>query len=319
VVDRQVIVGLNAVIVAVVRTEPRILTVRPEEEGLACEGAPALPFGPFDAVGDRTLELGLRRWVRERTDLELGYAEQLYTFGDRFRDPREREGGPRLLSIGYLALAAALPASALTTDWYRLLPWEEHRNGMPPLIANEILPALSAWAGEGTDPMTRRQRRDRITATFPSETTAWNDESVLERYELLYEAGLVREASAAEMRPGNRFGEHMALDHRRILATAIARIRGKLKYRPLVFDLLPPTFSLLDLQTTVEALAGRRTHKQNFRRFIETTGLVERTGSQIRSTGGRPADAFRFRRETLREHPTPGVKIPRSTQSTNKS
>lgn len=311
-VDRQVIVGLNAVIVAVVGAQPRILTVRPEDEGLPAEGAPALPFGPFDAVGDRTLELGLRRWVRERTDLELGYAEQLYTFGDRFRDPREREGGPRLLSIGYLALASALPASALTTDWYRLLPWEEHRNGMPPLISDAILPALIAWAEEGTDQTTRRQRRERIAATFPSDAASWNDEAVLERYELLYEAGLVHEASTAEKRSGNRFGEHMALDHRRILATAIARIRGKLKYRPLVFDLLPPTFSLLDLQTTVEALAGRRTHKQNFRRFIEATGLVERTGNQIRSTGGRPADAFRFRRETLREHPAPGVKLPRS-------
>ena len=97
----------------------------------------------------------------------------------------------------------------------------------------------------------------------------------------------------------------MALDHRRMIATAIARVRGKIKYRPLVFDLMPPAFSLFDLQTTVEALAGRRTHKQNFRRFVETTGLVERTGRQIRSTGGRPADAFRFRREALGERPAP--------------
>jgi hypothetical protein len=308
-VDRQVILGLNAVIVAVTHGQPCVLTVRPEREGLAAEDASALPFGPFDAVGDRTLELGLRRWVRERTDLELGYVEQLYTFGDRFRDPREREGGPRLLSIGYLALVPALPASALTAAWYDLLPWEDHRRGMPAVIAGEILPALEAWMAEAGDASLRRQRQERIAATFAVEPTAWNDEAVLERYELLYEAGLVHEVGFAR-----GFGRQMALDHRRILATAIARIRGKLKYRPLVFDLLPSTFSLFDLQTTVEALAGRRTHKQNFRRFIEGTGLVERTGSQIRATGGRPADAFRFRREALSEHPAPGVKIPRAKQ-----
>ena len=45
----------------------------------------------------------------------------------------------------------------------------------------------------------------------------------------------------------------MALDHRRMLATAIARLRGKIKYRPVVFELMPPAFTLLQLQRTVEA------------------------------------------------------------------
>lgn len=303
--ERQVSIGLNAVIVAVARAVPRVLTVRPQHEGLTPDGTSALPFGPFDAVGDRTLEIGLRRWVRERTQLELGYVEQLYTFGDRFRDAREREGGPRLLSIGYLALAAALPANATSAAWYRLLPWEDHRDGRPPIIDAEIIPALHMWAKASDDVTTQQTRSERIVLTFPHDPTSWNDDAVLERYELLYEAGLVHEADDARA----AFGTAMVLDHRRIVATAIARIRGKIKYRPLVFDLMPATFSLLDLQTTVEALAGRRTHKQNFRRFVETTGLVERTGRQIKATGGRPADAFRFRREALGERPAPGVKI----------
>ena len=70
----------------------------------------------------------------------------------------------------------------------------------------------------------------------------------------------------------------MALDHRRILATALGRVRGKLKYRPVVFELLPPTFTLSRLQRVVEALAGVRLHKQNFRRLVERGGLVEGTG-----------------------------------------
>ena len=58
-------------------------------------------------------------------------------------------------------------------------------------------------------------------------------------------------------------------DHRRILATGMARLRAKIKYRPAVFELMPPTFTLLQLQVAVEALAGRGLHKQNFRRLIE--------------------------------------------------
>ena len=64
----------------------------------------------------------------------------------------------------------------------------------------------------------------------------------------------------------------MVADHRRILATAIARLRGKIKYRPIVFELMPPSFTLLQLQRTVEALAGVRLHKPNFRRLVEQQG-----------------------------------------------
>ena len=102
----------------------------------------------------------------------------------------------------------------------------------------------------------------------------------------------------------------MALDHRRILATALGRLRGKIKYRPVVFELLPPTFTLLQLQRVVEALAGVRLHKQNFRRLVEHGGLVEGTGQLTPRPAAGPAELFRFRREVLRERPAPGVECP---------
>ncbi len=101
----------------------------------------------------------------------------------------------------------------------------------------------------------------------------------------------------------------MYLDHRRIAATALGRLRGKLTYRPVVFELLPDRFTLLQLQQVVEALAGVGLHKQNFRRLVEGAGLVEGTGEHAR-TGGRPAELFRFRREVLGERPRPGVGTP---------
>ena len=104
-------------------------------------------------------------------------------------------------------------------------------------------------------------------------------------------------------------GKSMIFDHRRILATAIARLRGKMKYRPVVFELMPPAFTLLELQRTVEAISGIRLHKQNFRRLVEGQGLVERTGKLTSSGRGRPAELFRFRREVLGERPSPGLRF----------
>ena len=129
---------------------------------------------------------------------------------------------------------------------------------------------------------------------------AWDEEKVLERYELLYEAGLMAEAlrdgrpAAQQWSNLPELGRPMEFDHRRILATALGRLRGKLKYRPVVFELLPPEFTLYDLQQTVEAISGTLLHKQNFRRLVEKGGLVEATGNVSTETGGRPARALPF-------------------------
>ena len=315
----SIVIGLNAVIVAVTDEEPRLLTVERSEHGMAGPGAhdPALPFGPLDPAGHRTLELGLRAWVREQTGLELGYVEQLYTFGDRHRDPRERSGGPRVLSIAYLALVregrVAGAGQARWRGFYEFLPWEDRRAGRSALVEKVLAPALGRWVAEATDGERRRARRERADIAFGLHGAAFDTERVLERYELLYEVGLVSEARRDARRPARGraagAGEPMALDHRRLLATALGRLRGKLRYRPVVFELLPATFTLLRLQRVVEALAGVRLHKQNFRRLVEQGGLVEGTGVIEPGPVGRPAELFRFRREVLRERLAPGVAV----------
>src|SRR6478609_2410829 len=217
--DPKIELGLNAAIVTVREQQPRILVVGP---GTAGTGAwDALPFGTFAPRAHRTLEIGLREWVKRQTGLKLGFGI---------------EGG-------------------------------------------------------------------------------WDEEKVLERYELLYEAGLMAEAMrdgrlAAQQWPElPELGRPMEFDHRRILATALGRLRGKLKYRPVVFELLPPEFTLLDLQKTVEAISGTLLHKQNFRRLVEQGGLVETTGNVSTETGGRPAKLYRFRREVVLERPAPGLRV----------
>jgi hypothetical protein len=311
-------IGLNAAIVSMMAGEPQILTVSP---GASPHAAPALPFGLFTPIKHRTLEIGLRDWVKDQTGLDLGYVEQLYTFGDRGRHAHPGDEGLHVVSIGYLALTrteeSPLGSGAQWRAWYAHLPWEDWRNGKPPILAEEIEPRLEEWAIRSEDAHTPRRplgRMDRYRMSF-GHSVPWDDERVLERYELLYEAGLVAEA-ARDGRAAARdwpllpaLGKPMAFDHRRILATAMSRLRGKLKYRPVIFELMPQTFTLFDLQRVVEAILGSYLHKQNFRRLVENAGLVEPTGHVAARTGGRPARVYRFRRSVLLERPAPGFRV----------
>jgi hypothetical protein len=313
-------IGLNAAIVAVLDNEPVALAVRGEAD--SASATDALPFGPFNPREHMTLEGGLRTWVHDQTGLDLGYAEQLYTFADRGRQEEPEDQAPHVVSIGYLALTQAAGHHGLTSgvwrSWYQYFPWEDWRRGRPEIIAREIEPRLKAWAERAAPPATPQRpiaRADRVRICFGLDGAAWDEEKVLERYELLYEAGLTDEAlrdgrSAAQVwtdRP--RLGLAMRADHRRILATAISRTRSKIKYRPVVFELMPDDFTLYELQKTVEAILGPHLHKQNFRRLVEGAGLVEPTGDVKTRTGGRPAKLFRFRREVLLERPAPGVRV----------
>jgi hypothetical protein len=299
-----------------------VLTVRAPRDGggQAVEG---LPFGPFDPEGQPTFELALREFVTRQTRFDLGYVEQLYTFGDEGRDAPLADvgaGAARVISVGYLALApSAVDTHAPDTawsSWQRFFPWEDWREGRPVLIDEAIAPALARWAGRSSS------RADRARMLFALDGGAWNEERVLDRYELLYEAALAPEAARdrrmaaggePDMAPAAdpRFGEPMISDHRRILATGLARLRGKLKYRPVIFELMGESFTLSALQRAVEAVAGVPLHKQNFRRAVERTGFVEGLGRMDPGAGGRPAELFRFRRELLSARPSLGISLPR--------
>jgi hypothetical protein len=319
----RVVIGLSAVIVAVTEDAPYVVVTRD-----ATEAVPGLPFGPFDPAGDRTLELSLRGWVSEQTGFNIGYVEQLYTFGDRGREMPLAEikgaGPDRVISISYLALtpsrAVLNRAGASWRSWYDFFPWEDWREGRPAIIDGAIAPKLMNWAETARDAATITQRRARARLAFALDGALWNEERALDRYELLYEAGLAPEAARDRARFDGRdpapmsaapgLGEPMISDHRRILATAMGRLRAKIKYRPVVFELAPERFTLLSLQRVVQAIAGLSLHKQNFRRLLGRSGLVEGTGVFDTSAGGRPAELFRCKRETLAERPVGGIHVP---------
>lgn len=321
-----VIIGLSAVIVSAAHSAagymPTVFTVRDAPQHELSDTADmlhnhdALPFGPFDPVHHRTLEIGLRAWVAEQTPFVPGYVDQLYTFGNKGRYAGQKEDGLRVVSVGYLALISGGDRQILAQNqgwrgWYDYFPLEDWRAGEPAALKDVIAPALQRWARAGESAAEKENRQTRINMCFGLGGAPWDEERVLERYELLYEARLLQESLRDKKLPMNDIvahtGKPMLYDHRRILATAMGRLRGKLKYRPVVFEMMDETFTLFQLQQTVEAIAGQNLHKQNFRRLVEGSGLVEETGQTSISAPGRPAALFRFRRDVLTERSATGV------------
>ena len=310
-------IGLNAAIVAVADNEPVVLIIRNDAE--VAGATDGLPFGPFSPVQHRTFEGGLRAWVHRQTGLELGYAEQLYTFGDRGRHAEPGDVGPHVVSIGYLALTQAKPSLDVQhgawRSWYQYFPWEDWRRGRPEILESHDRAAPARmdrcaahrrqWrAGQpaGSRAHLLRARRRRLGRREGSRALR-----AALRGRTCRRGGARwprrRQATGPSARAS---GVPMRFDHRRILATAIGRVRAKIKYRPVIFELMPDDFTLFELQRTVEAILGPHLHKQNFRRLVEGAGLVETTGEVKMRTGGRPAKLYRFRREVLLERPGSG-------------
>ena len=289
---------LIAVLAAVTANEPRVMTIR---------AGKALPSGPFES-SQSSLQAGLRDWIESQTGHPVGFLEQLYPFADGDRDPGAG-AGMRRISISYLGLVReqAAPGAGQPEwhGWYEYFQWEDRRDGADAQAAalDQIAAGLSAWAD--SDPHLQSQRRQRIDFTFGLNGWNWNEDLVLQRYELMYEAALIPEAGG---RPG--FGQPLPGDHRRILATGIARLRTKIKYRPVAFEIMPASFTLLQLQRTVEALVGLNLHKSNFRRQIDQQELIEETGETTAETRGRPAMLFRYRPSVLEARQMAGTRLP---------
>ena len=189
------------------------------------KGQFALPGG-FVHEGE-SLEEAAMRELREETGVSDVYLEQLYSFGEPGRDPRER-----VITIAYYALISAdrsqLAAGTDTTEaaWWR--------------VSN--LPAL-------------------------------------------------------------------AFDHRQILDYALERLRNKLEYTTVGFQLLSEKFSLTELQSVYEAILDKKLDKRNFRRKIELLKILKPT-SAYRRGGQRPARLYRFAAARFEKLKDKGILFP---------
>ena len=299
--NTQSIVELVPVLIAITNGSLRVLTV--------AQGA-LLPNGLLAPLR-HSLQAGVRMWVAKQTSQPMGYVEQLYTFVDT---RRQNEQGLPVLYVSYLGLVREAADSILHPDakWqdcYGYFPWEDLRTDGGQRDA--IVSRLRIWANSADTEEVRQKRLKRIHLCWGVEPENWSEEYVLQRYEMLYESGLI--AEAAEPQANFDFaltGQPMRHDHRRVLATALSRLRAKIKYRPVIFELMPPEFTLLQLQNSVEAISGRLLHKQNFRRQIQQQNLIEPSDTSVSGSKGRPAQLYRFRDDVLPEQLISDIGLP---------
>ena len=181
------------------------------------KGRWALPGG-FVNMGE-SLDEAARRELQEETGLERVYLEQLYSFGDVDRDPRER-----VVSVAH----------------YALVKLGDHR----------VRAATDA----------------REAAWF----AVWDTPS-------------------------------LAFDHDRIVQMALGRLKSKVRYQPLGFELLPPKFTLSQLQRVYEKILERPLDKRNFRKKILAMELLVELDEVEQDVAHRAARLYRFDRRKYRE------------------
>lgn len=181
------------------------------------EGRWALPGG-FVRL-EETIDEAARRELKEETGLESVYLEQLYTFGDLQRDPRER---------------------VVTVAYYALVRLSDHR----------------------------------VHAATDAREAAWFSLDDL---------------------------PELAFDHDQILETAHQRLRNKVRYQPIGFELLPAKFALRELQHLYEVILDKPLDKRNFRKKILSMGILEQLDEVEQDVAHRAARLFRFDRKKYRQ------------------
>lgn len=307
-------------------------------------GLDAWPGGFMEWEQDADTRQAAIRELREETGVAAPeWVEELASYSRNGRDPRQFAGyrdegsgewiarGARVTTAAYLMLTrdphgAAAPsaaddaAQAHWADVYAYLPWEDLRDEPRRRAAAAVHDALSAWAGKDEG------RRTRVRDVF--DLTEWNEERVAERWALLMEARLVPEARrdrwgrVEKEDDDERLGREMAFDHREILADALGRIRGKIKYTPAaLMALAGPEATLDELQAACEAIAGRPLHRPNFRRAVAPAGrgeprvprIVARTGRRKPREAPGPGvdpELYRFRDDALRARLDTSIRFP---------
>ena len=225
--DRRHAVAVDVVLFIIEEGTLKVLLIRREQAPFAGEWA--LPGGMVKL--EETLDAAALRVLQEETHMRNIYLEQLYSFGEPERDPRER-----VISVAYYALVSAeKPASGAAANGHY------------------------AWRSVNSLP-------------------------------------------------------ELAFDHRRIVDCALERLRNKINYTTLGFQLLPKTFTLTELQTSYEIILGRSLDKRNFRRKMLQLGILKST-RQFKTNGRqRPARLYTFGQPTVIRLQEKGIIVPFATE-----
>jgi ADP-ribose pyrophosphatase YjhB (NUDIX family) len=222
-------------------------------------GCFAIPGGFVDI--NENIESAVYRELKEETNIDNVYLEQLYTWGEVKRDPRMR-----VVSTSYMALVNKEDINPKAGDDAEEVDWFDISKKV---ISSEELKVISEIKLENI----KRNISIVYEITENVEVKGYNKTST-------YDIKLVK-------------GEKpLAFDHIRILNYSLERMRNKVQYTTIAFSLLPRLFTLMELQQVYELLLGRELTKQNFRRWI--TPMVTKTDKVKKNRAYRPSALYKL-------------------------
>lgn len=216
--------------------------------------------GGFVMKGEST-EQSAKRELFEETGVENIYLEQLYTFSDSERDPRGW-----IMSCSYMALVDAQQLHAKAGDDAKEVQWFDVEYS----LTSEV---------EST-----HDRVKTIEKVYNLVLQSEDGETVL-KSELCNRVHMSVKGTSSEW---VEFSSDLAFDHSKIIAYAIDRLRNKLEYTTIAFNLLPETFTYTDLQRVCETILGRKLLSANFRRKMKKY-VTPADELRVQSAGHRPA------------------------------
>jgi len=222
----------------------------------------AIPGG-FVGMNESLEEAALRE-LKEETNIDNIYIEQLYTYGDVHRDPRTR-----VISCCYMSLVDSTKFNIQASDDAKEARWFaiEYK-----LIAEH-----------------KNINDDGYTKTKTYKLTLKVEDLVLEA---IINTIITSKGRHVAMKREIVSSKHIAFDHALAISYGIERLRNKIEYTDIVFNLMPEEFTLTELQQVYEVILDTELLKANFRRKIQD--MVQETNNYTRDKGHRPSKLYRF-------------------------
>lgn len=247
--------------------ELRILLIK--RKNYPFKGYWAIPGGFIDI--NESLEASVYKKLKEETNIENVYFEQLYTWGELNRDPRMR-----VISASYMALVNRNNLKEIKGERTEDIGWFTVKKE---LVSTKKLPP------------------DKLESIYTLSFV--NEEKGIELKYTITENKKIRDFNVEEsyVIKENNENEKIAFDHVKIINYALKRMQNKVQYSTIAFSLLPELFTLTELQQVYEMILGRELIKSNFRRWINP--LVEETDQSKREGAHRPSKLFRLRKEAI--------------------
>lgn len=230
----------------------------------------ALPGGFVDM--DESLDEAALRELKEETNIDNIYMEQLYTWGDVGRDPRTR-----VIGCSYMSLVDSSRLDVKAGDDAEDASWFK--------VKCSVVEQKKAVRGKGY-----------IVQNWVR-LMLWNDSEELSatiKVDKTFDGSVIRVNRELTESKG------IAFDHAKIIEYAVERLRNKIEYTDIAFSLMPERFALTELQQVYEVILGKELLKANFRRKI--SDMVVETGEYTKDAGHRPSKLFKYNPNWVEKH-----------------